>query len=272
MKRIFLVFLILAAGGLWWAWNTQPAIRSSIEQYIENGELLTLEARYTADSIMDKHRRELLEDSKHTFQEPSLKLYPYLLMDVKYMQPDKKTRESSILWSLADGEMVIDTESWETTHGFEDAINADANRSDFRIMQALANRGGSMTRDELLDELRIDSDLLGPSLKTVCDKQLVACSGDRYILHFQNPKIQVTPQTKVKHAIVTKPAGRFIERANRKYSAYQIERIAKAAFGPTFTIRKSQEVFLPVHLIAILNPDNTIHTTHWNAITGQKIK
>ena len=66
--------------------------------------------------------KELLKDTDHVFLEPTLKFVPYLLMDVKYIRTQDKTGEGVILWGLVDGEMVINTGTWEKTHGFTDCI------------------------------------------------------------------------------------------------------------------------------------------------------
>lgn len=271
MRRILILVAVAAvAAGGWWIWNQNPDLFSNIEQYVDNGDLLTMEARYTADQIMDKHRKELLVDNQRSFQEPVLKFHPYLLIDAKYAQADKKTRQSNILWGMVDGEMVIDTDTWETTHGFEDAINADADRTDFRIMQALAKHDGSLTRAELQKELHLEADTLAPWIDNVCDKRLVVETGSELQLHFENPKILVSPQTKLKQSFVSKPTN-GAPRISRKYSRSQIEKCAQAAFGPTFTIRNIKDVFLPVYYISVLNPDGSILTTYWNAVTGKQI-
>src|SRR5262245_39020061 len=110
MRYIFLFVLVLAsAAGGYLAWNRNPELRNLVANYLQNGEFITLEARFTAEQIMEQHRAELLGDGGHTYLEPSLKFHPYLLMDVKYSL-DHKTREGIILWSLVDGEMVLDTE------------------------------------------------------------------------------------------------------------------------------------------------------------------
>lgn len=270
MRRVLMVLtvLVLAIGG-WWLWTTQPHVRATLEQYVENGDFQTLEARYTAEQLMDKHRKELLEDDRYTFQEPILKFYPYLLLDVKYVQADKKTREGEILWCLTDAEMVLDTETWEKTHGFEDALNAGATRQDFKVMQALA-KSGSLTREQLQKDLRLEADTVAPWIQSTLDKHLVVQTEGELQLHFQNPKLLVTPQTKIKQAFVSK-SNFQAQRISKKYSRSEIEKVALAAFGPSFTIRSIKEVYLPVYFIGVLNPDGSVYTTQWNAISGQQI-
>lgn len=270
MRRIALLILIVAiAGGGWWLWNESAILRDTFLQYVENGELTTLEARYTPEHVMEKRRKELLPDSQHAYQDPVLKFYPHLLIEAKYTMPDKKTREGLILWGLVDGEMVLDGETWEMTHGFADAIDANASRADFKVMYALARNNGSCTREQMQKELHLDSDTLDPWIESVSQKHLVVQNGNEFQLHFQNPKILVTPQTKLKQALVSK-SYQYSQCVGRKYSRVQVEKVAQAAFGPSFTIRNVSEVFLPVYGISVLNPDGSVHTTYWNAINGER--
>lgn len=270
MRRGMILVGIVVAIGAWWLWSTDSSWHEAVAQYIENGEFTTLEAHYSADNLMDKHRKELLADEQHQFLDPTLKFYPFLLLDVKYVQADKKTRQGVILWSLTDGEMVIDTGNWETTHGFEDAINSNASRTDFRLMYALAKHQGSLTLDQLQDELHIEAETLAPWIANACEKQLVVQTGRDVQLHVEDPKILVLPQTKIKQAFVMRSYNNA-NRVAKKYSKSQIEKIAKAAFGTGFTIRSMKEVFLPVHCLSVQNPDGTIFTTYWNALTGQPL-
>ncbi len=160
MRKTLIACLLVAlvGGGAWWSWNHYDKLHEILGDYVEQGEFVTLEARYTPDQIIENHRRELLSDQSRQVQEPAMRFTPYVLMEIKYASPDKRTREGVILWSLTDGEMVIDTENWETTHGFEDALLADATRQDLRIMLALAKNQGSMSYDQLLREMRVEEE------------------------------------------------------------------------------------------------------------------
>lgn len=271
MRLIFSILCVIAiVGGSWYLWETNPNIRDVVTQYIENGEVLTLEARYTSDQIMNAHRAELILDESYAYQEPELKFHPYLLMEVKYTQPDKKTKEGVILWSMVDGEMVLDTQTWEKTHGFEDAILANANRDDFKILNALAKFKGKMSADQLQKELHVEPETLAPWVDNTRQKHLVVQKGGELQLHFQNPKILVAPQTKINQWLVTKPYI-HAQRIAKKYSPSQIQSIARAAFGQDFMIRSVTEVFLPVYSIEVLNPDGSVLTSFWNALNGQRI-
>jgi hypothetical protein len=268
---VIISFLLILSVGGWWLWtNDSLPVSDTIKQYVQNGELTTLEMRFYSEQIMKSQKDELLGTDKHTYQEPQLKFFPHLLIEAKYTQADKRTREGMILWSLVNGEMVIDADTWEETRGFSDAIQADATRNDFKIMNVLAKNQGRCTEEELQDELHLEAEALSSWISSAAKKRLVLQTGNELQLHLQDPKIFVTPQTKIKAAFVMKPYNHQ-QCASRKYSRSQIEQIAQAAFGPGFTIKSVKEVYLPVHCIGILNPDGSTKTTYWNAVNGKRI-
>jgi hypothetical protein len=271
MKSLsFLIFLTCFAAGSVWLWHHNDLFRNFIAEYVDNGEFLTLEARYTPEQVMETHKKELLSDSQRTFDEPSLKFYPYLLLEVKYISPERKSREGVILWSMVDGEMVLNTEIWDKTHGFEDTIRANATRNDFKILNILAKNNGIATKDLVQKELHLEADIFEPWIESAKRKHLIIQKGNVLQLHFQNPKILVSPQTKINQWLVTKPYN-HAQRVSSKYSQHQIEKISEAAFGPDFTIRNTSIVYLPVYGIDVLNPDGSILTTFWNALNGKRI-
>jgi hypothetical protein len=266
-----LATVVLTLSGAWWVCDTQPWVRNVVNRYFQTGNFLTLEVRYTADQVMESHRTELLKDEQYVFLEPTLTFYPYLLMEVKYIRDDKGTGEGVMLWGLVDGEIVIDTSTWERTHAYEDSILSGASRTDFKIINTLAKKGGRLDREGLLNTLRIESDVLDMWLESCKKKQLVVQRGNDYRLHFERPKVINKPITKMRHRLVTKPF-KHAERVGAKYTASQIESVAKAAFGSGFAVRDVQEVFLPVYSIAVQNPDGSTLTTEWNALTNEKIE
>jgi len=251
-------------------WNQNPQFREIIQSYVENGEFLTLEARYSAEQIMKTHQEELIPSPQYTYQDPTLKFYPYLLMEVKYTEANRKTREGIILWGMVDGEMVIDTETWEKTHGFEDTINARANRTDFIFINTLSKYRGSLTLPRLQRELGWEDKEFKEAIERARQKYLIIVNGNEVGLHFQNPNFNVPPHTKINQWLVTKPYH-HAQRMDKRYSKRQIERTVKAAFGHDFTVRHSKEVFLPVYSIEVLNPDGSTLTTFWNALNGKRV-
>ena len=179
--------------GLWWLNSTHPEIRTHIEEYINSGSFPTLEVRYTAAQIMETHRRDLLKDNRHRFLEPQLKFYPYLMLEVKYNLSENKTREGVILWDLRDGEMVVDTRAWDKTHGFGDCINARHAAHEFKIINTLAKKGGSIDREGCLrrSTSKMKSSMGGST--AAGRKELIVQAGNRYRLHLQNPRLQNDP-------------------------------------------------------------------------------
>lgn len=264
-----LMALVILAGG-YWTWNYQPKMRTKIEDLLSSATFQTLEVRYSAEVIMDAHRKELLKDNEHVFLEPTLKFVPYLLMDVKYIRSTDKTGEGVILWGLVDGEMVINTGTWEKTHGFTDCIASNATRHEFKIINALAARGGAWDRDGLSKFLNIENNILDTWVDSCRKKSLIVQSGNTYRLHLQNPKLQVIPETKLDQWLVTKPTKHAL-RVKKRYRPSQIENIARAAFGNDFAIRNTKEIFLPVYSIVVQNPDGSQMTSYWNALNGKRL-
>ena len=270
MRPIFflIVFLLLGAAG-YWSWTNSPKFRAKAEELLSSSTFQTLEVRFSAESIMETHRKELLKDNDHIFLEPTLKFVPYLLMDVKYTRAHDKTGEGVILWGLVDGEMVINTSTWEKTHGFTDCIASNATRYEFKIINALASRGGAWDREGLAKFLNIENNILDSWVDSCRKKSLIVQHGNTYRLHLQNPRLQVIPETKLEHWLVTKPT-KHASRVQKRYRSSQIEMTARAAFGGDFAIRKTTEIFLPVYSIVVQNPDGSQMTTYWNALNGKR--
>jgi hypothetical protein len=263
-----LAILGLLGYGAWWVSDNHPEVKNKVEDWINTGYFHTLEVRYTAEQIMESHRRELLKTNQHKYLDPSLKFYPYLLLEVKYNLSDERTREGVMLWDLSDGEMVIDAQDWEKTHGFGDCIKANTSRQEFKVINTLAKKGGSIDREGLSKSLHVENEVLDGWIDSCRKKKLIVQNGNRYRLHLESPKLKTIPQTRLDEHLVTKPYRNAI-RLPKRYSLFQIERITKAAFGNDFAIRQMTDVFLPVHSISVQNPDGSIHTSLWNALNGQ---
>jgi hypothetical protein len=266
--RLLFPFALLVGG--WWLWQSESMVnwKDRALQYVDNREITTLESRFLPEDIIERHQRVLLED-RRTLRQTTLKYYPYLLLDVKYTE-GQKTHEGFLLWGLHDGEMVLNADTWDTTHGFRDCLECQANNQDFKILQALARRQGSLSLEDLQKEMKIEREAIETWVQRAKQKHLVVQKGQLIQLHFENPKILVTPQTRMQQPFVVKALGEG-QKAAKNYTRSQIMGIAQAAFGSDFKIRKEQEVFLPVYSIDVLNPDGSIQTSEWNSLTGQQI-
>jgi hypothetical protein len=270
VKKIIPVLLLLIGAGAFWVWNFLPHVRDKIESHLGTSTFQTLETRYKAEAIMEAHKKELLKDARHRFLQPDLRFVPYLLMDVKYNKTQDTTGEGVILWDLVDGEMVINTSTWEKTHGFTDCIASNATRQEFKIINALAARNGCWDREGLSKFLNIENHVLDSWIDSCRNKNLIVQNGNQYRLHLQSPKLQVIPETRLEHWLVTKET-KHAQRVKKRYRKAQIETTARAAFGNDFAIRKTTEIFLPVYSITVQNPDGSLMTSHWNAVNGKRI-
>lgn len=271
MKILYVVFAMGIVGGTYYYVNQNETAKNLIASRFEAGNFHTLEIRYSADSIMDTNRGALLADETHSFLSPQLHFYPYLLMEVKYSKNDTTTSEGIILWGMHDGEMVTSTGNWDKTHGFEELIDSNADKNDFKIINALAAAGGSLTRKDLGHTIHVEAEVLDKWIDSCRKKKLVVQSGNGYRLHFEKPNILISPETVLDHWLVTQPY-KDARRESKKYSKRQIERIASLAFTKDFTIKRVSEIFLPVYRIDVQNPDQSIYTTYWNALNGKQLK
>lgn len=265
-----LVTLALLGYGVFWLNQTRPELKYKALEFVNTGSFHTLEVRYTAEQIMSAHKNALLKDDQHSYLDPALKFHPYLLMEVKFTHPNNSTGEGVILWDLMDGEMVINEKQWEKSHGFADCINANTERYEFKVINLLAQRGGSLDREGLIRALHIEDDILDSWIDSCRKKKLIVQSGNDYRLHLEKPNLNVIPITSIDAPLVTK-SYKNAERIPRRYSPSQIKRIAEASFGKDFAIRNTMDVYLPIHSITVQNPDGSLHTSHWNALNGKAL-
>lgn len=272
MKFIYLlVFVGLLGFGGYWIEKNRPEWKNRVIEMINSGTFHTLEAKFTPKQIMERHKRELLKDDNHKFLNSELKFYPYVLMDVKYTDlRSAHTGEGVILWDLINGEMVINTKNWEMTHGYGDCIKAGVDKSEFKILNLLAKRGGALDLEGLSRALHIENDILYAWIDSCRKKKLIVQSGNQYRLHLQSPRLHVIPETMIEDRLVTK-SFKNAERLPRRFAPSQIRRIAEAAFGNDFAIRNMVPIYLPICSITVLNPDGTEHTSFWNALNGKEL-
>ncbi|MBS0624125.1 MAG: hypothetical protein JSS62_05830 [Verrucomicrobia bacterium] len=270
LRFVFYLFLIAGCvGGGWYVWDRFPFLHQLVEEKIHARECRTLEIRYSADDIMNRHRRELIKGSDYTFLEPRLLFYPYIMMHTKFTTNNSSTQEGIVLWGLTDGEMVLDTATWERTHGFEDCLISKANESDFKILKAVMEAGGALDRDRLYQKFKEDGQVVDHWINQCRDKKLIVSTGNRVRLHLQNPKMDNLPLTLIHDPLVAKPTKECY-RSNKHYSEQQICKLAEMAFGTDFAIRRVEQIYLPVYSVGVQNPDGSILTTYWNALNGKR--
>lgn len=272
MGRLFSTLILLAVlgYGAYWVQQKHPEYKSKALELLHSGQFLTLEAKFTAQQLMEANKKDLLKTDRHKFLEPSLRFFPYLLMEVKYSTETDNTGEGIILWDLTDGEMVLNTKNWDKTHGFGDCISASTERYEFKVINLLSQKGGVLDRDSLARILQVETGVLDVWLESCRKKKLIVQNGSHYRLHFQNPLLHVIPQTLLSDRLVTK-SFKNAERSAKRFSQSQIRKIAESAFGNDFAVRSTTDVFLPVYSVTVQNPDGSMHTSYWNALNGKML-
>lgn len=272
MRLIFtlLTLAVLGFGG-WYAWQRKEMFQELLDERLPISEFHTLEIRFPAEELMKTQKGALLKNSGYSYLEPKLFYYPYLLMDIKYSKGKTETCEGILLWGLNDGEMVINTGTWEKTHGYEDCLVVKADKNDFKILEALLASGGSIEREKLYQKFTVDEDAVDSWVDRCREKKLIIVNGNQVRLHFQCPLLKTEPITILEQPLVTQPA-KNAQKVKGQYTSTQIGHLAQTAFGNDFAIRKTQEVYLPVFALSVQNPDGSILTTYWNALNGKKFE
>ncbi|CAM0116805.1 hypothetical protein [Rhabdochlamydiaceae symbiont of Dictyostelium giganteum] len=270
MIRLLSTLLTLALGvyGFWFLSNHYPDVTTKIVEHLDIRQFHALEMKYTASQLMDKHRGELFPKGKSHYLAPLTEFYPYALMEVKYTPSAGYTKESLLLWDLSDGEAILNGKYWDKTHGFGDCLSASASHFDFKVLHFLSSKGGSVAEEQLLKGLFVDARTLKGWITSCLKKKLIIQNGSSYRLHFQNPKLRITPETQLEEKLLIKPLKES-PRLPSYFSLTQVEKMANCAFGENFTIRKITLIYLPVHNLIVQNPDGSVQTTLWNAFNGR---
>lgn len=271
--RLLFTLLTLAIGsyGFFWMTDKKPDLKQKAEELLDFRSTAALETRFDAAQVMETHQKKLLKEKGSRYLEPSLKFFPHLLLEVKYCDGKKRTKEGYILWDLTDGEMVLNTKSWDKTHGFADCILTNATGNEIKLLHLFAIQGGTCETATLLKKGNIQLPLLEVLIQNCLKKNLITSLGDnKYRLHLEDPKLIVKPETKL-HEQLTTTSHRGAERADKNFSRSQVERLIKMTFGEEFSIRSATELYLPVHRIVIQKADGSIRTAHFNALTGKEL-
>jgi hypothetical protein len=265
-----LITLASVSYGAYYFSSQHPEVKAKVMDIIYSGNFHTLEARLSSKQIMEANKRKLLKDDRHHFLEPITLYSPYLLLEIKYTKPDHTTGEGIILWDLIDGEMVMNTEGWDKTHGYADCIKARLTKNEFKVINLLAERGGALDRGALARLLAAENETLDKVIDACRRKKLIVLTGNQYRLHLKSPKISVIPETSIDDHLVTKSL-KNAQRLSQRFSEWQIRQLAESTFGADFAIRSTLNVYLPIYNITVGNPDGTFHTSYWNAISGKEI-
>lgn len=265
-----LLFLGSLSYGIWWIVDSHPEIKDRATQYLPSSSFISLESRFTIKQVMEAQKHSLIKDSQQQFGNNSLLYHPFLLMDVKFTRPNNTTGEGAILWDLIDGEMILNTQTWEKSHGFADCIHTHADAYELKILSSIAHHGNRADRQTIFQDLNLGGVMLDTWLERCMKKRLIAYHEGTYRIHLESPKMAFIPMTHMNFPLITK-TSKHPEKRKKNFSISQIIRVAETAFGDDFAIRQIREVYLPVYLLTIQNKDGSYQTTHWNALNGHRL-
>ena len=271
IKLLFtFIFLGILGYGVWWVADSHPEIKDRAIRYLPSSSFSVLEPRFTTNQIVEAQRSHLLKDNRHQLGPADLLYHPFLLMEVKFTRSNNTTGEGLMLWDLMDGEMILNTETWEKSHGFADCIHMHADIYELKILRSIAEHGNRAERQTLFQDLNWESSRLDAWLDRCLKKKLIVCYRGVYRIHLESPKMAFIPMTQVSFPLITK-SSKHSEKRKRNFSISQITRVAEAAFGEDFAIRQAHEVYLPVYSLAIQNTDGSYQETYWNALNGRRL-
>lgn len=268
-QGLFFILLLTVFG--WWINEHHPKWREECIHLLNARPCSVIEAKFTPEQIIEMNRKSLLRIHKYQYLPPVTKLYPLLLLDVKYNLSSTKTQEDLILWDLIDGEMIIDTKDWKKTHGLSDCIRENSSRLEVEILLTLAKHKGSLHCDSLLQLLHWNKTTFKSWIESCQRKSLVTQHDNMIRIHMQDPILSTTPKTTFHENLITTIDTSGLPRLTRQFSSSQIKRIASLVFEEGFSIRNMKHIFLPIYIITIQNSDNSLQTTYWNAFTGKQI-
>lgn len=272
-RSLFLLAAAVTVIGSAYVWTEMPTVAdqvrsflpASLPQVIPSRELACFEQRFTLEQLTQKHQKTVKEKGGE-YEEARLELYPYLLMEVKYVK-SSHTYESHLLWSLNHGEMVLSTQNWNMTHGYDDCLAAKASKDEMRVVNALAQSGGQLDRGAVIEKVKLDPAHIDEWLEKCRRKHLVVQMGSQWRLHIQKPLLSQEPVTKWNNDLVERSTqGVFLMPG--RFTENQIMEIANSAFGTDFAIKRSQTVYLPVYNITFKSTDGSKRVLRLNAYTG----
>ncbi|MEX1012873.1 MAG: hypothetical protein WDZ27_04185 [Waddliaceae bacterium] len=224
-----------------------------LKGYVENKEIRSFELRYTLDEIATLQ--------EEPFETLSLKYFPCLLLEVKY-NFNGTTLEDQILWSLTDGEMILNTQSWTLSHGFSELIQLGLNGEEVAALQDLTKSASPL----LAEESRFPY-----ALSSLKKKNLVLETDGYYTLHMKDPFLSIPPRTRMLTPLVLRHYQQK-EMFPKKFTTRQVERLVVDYFKPfQLAIKNTRVIYLPVAELKRKNSDDSFTIEYLNCLTGDPI-
>lgn len=276
-KPFILITLLLGVVAGYALWHDRDRLESYFLSPDKDEVILCFEAKLTPELLQQRLEQNLGRNSSQsnqrnnqiTWAEGRICYIPHLLVDVKYTLDGKRTQTGRMLWDLTRSELLLDTLQFETTRGFQDCLQSEANAEDFRILRLLSQNKGTLSREVLIRELALEEELVNARIDSLRKKQLILKTNETIRIHVDDPILGIEPTTKI-----TLPLSKITVKHHyllpQEQTQQQLLSMIQVAFGPTLAIRGYKKLYLPVVELNVVNPDGSITTSHWNAINGRQ--
>lgn len=266
---VWLMVLGIAAAAGYWAYTHTERLQQYVLPSTKEESIDTFEALILPNDLLTK-QPHLLTTQGHSFGPVTLYFAPQLLLSVKYSHDSKSSKASTAVWDMIDGELVIDTNTFDHTQGFADCLASQAGADDFRILRTLTQSGGTLSKEAIIKELGGDDSAICERIENLKKRHLVIIANDVVRIHVESPLFKIEPSTLLTKPIVHRTTlyGNLLPTT---FSKSDIETLVKAAFGQDLAIRNSRLVYIPTYEIQVNNPDGSVRKTYWNAISGKEM-
>ncbi|ANH78469.1 hypothetical protein [Candidatus Chlamydia sanziniae] len=289
MKKLFLYFSTFIASlfcGVF-LWERVPCAHKVMQLAGEHGAEVFSKSCHLIRKISGLEQLEVFE--RHISVDQALALFPeyrnsksyielnfipHTLMHVRFSkeEPGKKhviSQEGEILWSLVNGEMVLNTTTWACSKGFRECLLLHARKQDMQVMQTLASLGGAASKESLSQALAMRNIPAEKVIKECHKKKLIFTSNSYIGTHFQQlqPIQGCTTTLHTPRVWLQKPRHSMLFPA--QYSEDRVCRLVKMIFGENFLILRNSIVYVPVYKVFLVSIDNSVRIEYVNAITGK---
>lgn len=284
ISRIFSLKGLIIIGAIWGivlysSSNPQSTlffqnwISSLFHQVVPHeSEIMTFEMRYDEEAITQLVMKKLPSNKYNIKNENHLLYTPYLIVDVKHLDKKRQsTEESTMIWDLLEGEMVVSFDSFQVTSGFRDCMTSQASLDDFRFLHLLNEQSGSMTKENLIALSGFDDETASSIIDSLKKRHLITIQNNIVRLHVKNPLFGLPPKTEIKEPFVYRKISTK-EMIPEIYSKKTVENMIRSAYGKDIAILDTAYLWIPVWEVDIENPDGSIRKTFWNALTGQSFQ
>ncbi|WP_213358129.1 hypothetical protein [Chlamydiifrater phoenicopteri] len=223
---------------------------------------------------------QVIENFKNRNQDLYLEqcFFPYLLLKARYQREnpsrngDYEILEGALLWSLVNGEVVMDTETWNCSQGFRECLISKADKHDMLIMQTLIALGGSANKEYLIERLSTRNFHVAKSIKNCHRKKLIFVQGDRVGIPFRKFQPLNNCMMTMNRSLVSliKPKGAIM--ISERHSEDDVRSLASKVFGKNFYVIDMQKVFVPAYKITTKGIDGSQRIEYINAINGKRLE